>query len=528
MNARLALKAMMVLSIVGAVSAASAVSRSDAAGRTSSATKPIPLLRVGLTPAITNLDSARASTAAYVTSLGLETLMKIGPDGQLQPWLARSVSQPGRATYVYHLRRGVKFWDGNELTADDVANALNYNRYPGSVAAFPFSTVKSIVARGRYDVTVTLRHPDASFKWVVAEYPTAIFEKKFANTHKGTMGQPGVLTMGTGPWQIQSFDPTSGAELSANPHWWAGAVPISHISIKFFADETSEALAFRAGQIDVVPRVVGAQAFAAAANTSLLTVPSCQPARVSMNTGVAPFNDVHVRRAIAYAVNRSDLIKANGGYATPISTLIPPVQLRAIGSKADVTKLINSLPQYPFDLAKARQELAKSAYPRGFNTDIIAYVTGNLVPVIEAFTAELRKIGINVNIKVLPFSQWLAEFSGPADKRPFLLTYSGCTSPDPNFFTYTLGSKNLQQGKFNTANYAPPQVDSLITAGVSTLNPAKRLQIYGKLLTRLATDVPYIPLFTVNANAALGHQFSWPTFNGNWYSRVWALEIKAK
>ena len=99
-------------------------------------------------------------------------------------------------------------------------------------------------------MTVTLKNSYAPWSAeTTSQFP--IFEKKFADEHPATMGRPGVLIMGTGPWQIDSFDPTTGVELSANPHWWGGTVPVRQISVKFFASETSEALAFRAGEIDV-------------------------------------------------------------------------------------------------------------------------------------------------------------------------------------------------------------------------------------------------------------------------------------
>src|SRR5262245_13150041 len=89
--------------------------------------RAIPLLRVGVTPAISTLDPFNSGSDQ---GLGLETLLKIGSGGSLRPWLAERVTRPGPLVYVYHLRRGVRFWDGNELTATDVANALNYYRDP--------------------------------------------------------------------------------------------------------------------------------------------------------------------------------------------------------------------------------------------------------------------------------------------------------------------------------------------------------------------------------------------------------------
>ncbi len=128
----------------------------------------------------------------------------------------------------------------------------------GSNDDYLFSSVKSIQATGTYTVTVTLAHPDASWRYSPAY--ADIFEKKFAQDHSGTFGKPGVLVMGSGPWEVDSLDPTSGAELSANPHWWGGTVPIQHISVKIFSSPTSEALAFRAGDVDLDTYILGPRA----------------------------------------------------------------------------------------------------------------------------------------------------------------------------------------------------------------------------------------------------------------------------
>jgi peptide/nickel transport system substrate-binding protein len=93
------------------------------AGSSATGAASIPLLRVGTTGGASTLDPA--SHTGWWFAGGLETLMQFGPNGKIRPWLAQSISQPGRATYVYHLRRGVKFWDGSEMTSADVANSLN-------------------------------------------------------------------------------------------------------------------------------------------------------------------------------------------------------------------------------------------------------------------------------------------------------------------------------------------------------------------------------------------------------------------
>ncbi len=525
MKPRLAVS--VATALVAAVASSLFVAGSAASTARSGAT--IPLLRIGIAGNVAStLDPFHSGSTE---ALSAELLMVPDPrTGKIRPWLATSLTQPGKAVYVYHLRHGVTFWDGTELTAQDVAASWNYLRYPGSTAAFFFTSVKTIKATGRYDVTVTLRHVDASFKWQVAGYAAPVFEKAFLEAHKGTFGQPGTLIMATGPWNPVSFDPTSGIEFKANPHWWGGKVNIQHISLKYFNNETSEALAYRAGDLDIALGILDPRAFQATSGQPVTSVPSCFSAYIGMETKYPPWNDVHVRRAVAYALNRTDLIKASGTPAQPYYTLDPPYLLRSIASDAQINTLFKSLNLYPYSIAKAKAELAKSAYPNGFSAPLNTASLGAYPQVTQVIAAQLAKIGINLQVNALPVGAWFGIIVG-ADRSKIGLQFvtAGCNSPDPNENPkFMLGSRNAVAGSFNITDWAPPDVDQLLAESVATTNNAKRFAIYAKLLKRLSDDVPYVPLYLTDANFAISSKFSWPTVNAIYYTRDWALEVKAK
>jgi peptide/nickel transport system substrate-binding protein len=485
----------------------------------------IPSLRVGLGSSFPSLNIAKTIQASNIDVMSLETLLKFDRQGQLEPNLATSWQQTSPVTYVYHLRHGVRFWDGRPLTAADVAYSMNFERAAGSQVAFAYSGVKSITASGPSTVVVTLAAPDASWQYTPAEYTSEVFEMKFAEDHKANFGDAGVLVMGTGPWRIDSFDPTTGAELSANPHWWGGRVPIQRISFTFFSSPTSEALAFRAGEIDLAPDVYDPQPFASTAGTRLITTPSCADAMFSMNTKIAPWSDVHVRRAVAYALDRPDIISANGGYATPIYTYFPPQLLRSVASKSQVSGLLTSIPLYQYNVAKARQEMAQSAYPHGASTTITEY-GGSSNSVGQVIAAELAKIGIKVQIKSLSVVAWQAMETGPDGSRATSFMSNGCFNPDPNSYADSLGTQNLAAGEWNDANYAPSAVDKLLAEGIATSNHARRFAVYSQLFQRLQSDEPYVGLFVSDACIALSSKFKYSAFNQWFVYGPYLLNIK--
>jgi peptide/nickel transport system substrate-binding protein len=532
--------AMTLLAVIAAALLVGLASRSSAASLSGSrADATIPLLRVGIATGITSLDTYKANSGRTISDLGLETLMNYSPDGSLRPWLAQSVSTPSATTYIYHLRHGVKFWDGSPLTATDVAYSLNYQRAPASQMSAFYNSVQSIKPQGRYTVVVTLKHPDPNWKYDVAENVALIFEKKFQQAHAASFGQPGTLVMGTGPWKIDSFDPTSGAELSANPHWWGGKVPIKHISFKFFSDENSEALAFRAGQIDLIPPGAGGpgtsspvqnpRSFSSTApNATLVTTQTCTMFYVAMNTQIAPWNDVHVRRAVAYALNPADLIRANGGYAVPLSTVINNQMLGTVfGSPKQVQALVKTLPKYQTSMAKAKAELAKSAYPNGFSYTFEEFNGLNFPTLAQAVAGELAPLGIKIGVNVVPVGTWIAD-AETSDKRPAGVSALGCTGPDASTIDQVVGTKSTGPGGYNQANYSTPAVDKLVAQGDTTVNVAKRQAIYKKLLTIVGNDVPYAPFMNSIYTAAVAKKFSWRIYPDSYFNGTWALSVKPK
>jgi peptide/nickel transport system substrate-binding protein len=490
----------------------------------------IPLLRLGDVSPYPTLNPNRSfGCDTSACDLAFEHLMTLNANNQLVPQLAISMGHPNRVTYILHLRRGVRFWDGDEMTAADVAYSLNYELAPGSFTASTFANVKTFKATNKYTVVVILKHPDASFKYNITT-TGVVFEKKFEQAHPTTFGDPGTLIEATGPWEIDSFDPTRGMQLSANPHWWGGTVPIKHVSVTYFTSETSEALAMRAGDIDVAFPLAG-PAFAATSGAKLTSCPWNVLYYFSINAHIKPWNDIHVRRALAFAVNRGPVVTANGGTssASPLSTIIVPDALRTVASKRHVDALLQSLPQYPYDLAKARQQMALSAHPKGFNLAMdVPTNNGEQVQIAEVLAAQLQKIGINVKLNVVPFGTWLSVILGP---RTFglMLDAIGVGSPDPSGVpNEILGSSQTGLGGENAADYAPKSVEELLTRGLTTSNENARFAIYGELLKKLAVDLPYVPLIQTVAYAAISSKFSLPAGEDKLVNfTTWALRIKA-
>jgi hypothetical protein len=139
-----------------------------------------------------------------------------------------------------------------------------------------------------------------------------------------------------------------------------------------------------------------------------------------------------------------------------------------------VKALLRSLPQYPFSVAKARAERARSAYPNGFTTSIDAPEFVNRAEISQVIADELQQIGIKMQVNSTPLSDWIAEILGPNDGLGFSYLEIEDSQPDPSTYpSVFLGSKNARAGGLNFANSTPPAIDDLIKQGTTIQNPRK-------------------------------------------------------
>jgi peptide/nickel transport system substrate-binding protein len=232
----------------------------------------------------------------------LEGLLSLDDRFRIRPGLARSWGQPDATTYVYRLRGGVEFWDGTPLTVDDVVYSMRQHIDPdvGSAQASFYSTVRSIRATRRDEVTVKLKTPDAIFRYTPAIHTRYVIQRRFAERNFRELGSPDVLTMGTGPYRISAFEPDGSVTLVRNDRYWGRLPAAREVVLRIIPDPATRLLAMRSGEIDGAFDVDDIEQWQRIAKTRMLFAPALRVLMVSMNVQNPPFDDVHVRRAIAH------------------------------------------------------------------------------------------------------------------------------------------------------------------------------------------------------------------------------------
>ncbi|MEU1879557.1 ABC transporter substrate-binding protein [Streptosporangium sp. NPDC020072] len=492
------------------------------------------LLRVALPSSIGSLDASKeAGIMNYVVALLCqEALVGVGQDGGLQPALAESWERKDPKTYLYRIRSGVTFTDGTPLTADDVVASLDLHARKGSTSAYAYAyaNVDEIKADGS-TVTITLKEPDASFAWTPSPGTLQITSRKFVETTGENIGTPAGKILGTGPYKVTEFAPDSHVTLERNDAWWGGKVPYRQIRLDFVPEESTRLLAMRGGSVDVALNVPAEQIdqWKAISGVEVRTASDRSLVTLAFNTAKKPWNDVHVRKAVAHAVDREGIVRSVlRGHGQVATTVPDPAQWGGVLDEAQVKDLYARIPQYGFDLAKAKEELALSSVPGGFS-DVLTYPSSGpqLGRAALTLAENLKTIGITLEVKEIPLEQWISEL-GKHDSGVYLGWYFATTGDPSEYVQQLLNGAYAGENGSNIAEYANAEVTGLLDDAKKSTDDAARGKLLGDALVRAAADVPYQPLWWGEAATAFGPKIGAGEFGPYFFVGPWAAKLTTR
>lgn len=482
--------------------------------------------------ALVNLDSARAldNGSKTVQALVTESLVTLGEDLAVTPWLAESWEQVDDVTYRYRLRPNVTFWDGSPLTVEDVIYSIERHNDPdfGSIVG-GFRNVDSVEETGDLEVTITLTGPQVDFQWVPAFAP--IVNKAFAEEVGEDFGAPGSDTvMGTGPYVVEQFEADTSVDLVRHDDYWGDRPIYERVRIVLLGDAEAAKLAMRAGEIDgafsITPTSV--QEWREMDGVTVESAPPMSPAFFAWDLRVEPWNDVHVRRAIAHSLDRQGLVDSLfPGVADPATSIVPRAQWDGLGlPDGRVDEIYESLRTYEFDLDKARAELEQSGFPDGFSATVeYADAKPPLGRASETLAQNLAEIGVQLEVKEVPLSQEIAAVTGHEGGFRALSFEAEEVNPT-DFPSFMLPSEFAREGGFNVPHYINERVDELIDEASVISDVDQQAESIAEMMRIIAEDLPYLPIWWQSTVVGLSDDFTYENYHSLWFKRgIWLSRI---
>jgi len=487
-----------------ATAGCSSTSHASAASGSADASGRGGTLVIGATGTLPNPDTILGGTGYEGTALvswqiyeGLTRydLTKTNEPAPITSALATSWTvAPDHRTWTFTLRKGVTFQDGTPFNA--AAVIFNLDRYLkkgspyytaalGAAAQEYAGDITSYRAVGTDQVVLVTKAPNGHFTddltHILMASPTAV--RKYGDS--GFSQHP----VGTGPFTFVSQTPGQEIDLVANKRYWRGAPKLDRLVVKALPDPAARTAALLSGEVNMIDYP----------NPDDVSRLETDGVKVDTNAydhiwywildeSKAPWNNVLVRQAANYAINRqalaSDLLHGTAG---------PAYQAAPKGTIAyDPNGNL-----YSYDPAKAKQLLAEAGLSKGFTTTVTVPTagSGNLlpVPISEAIQQDLAAVGITVKIRTTDWNTLLSdEANGKVDLGSDALAQSTTLFQSESLLPLFLGSNS----PFWTGHYSDPKVDSLFAAASSSLDQTTRKQDYTQALDRVTKDAPW--LFVVN------------------------------
>lgn len=405
------------------------------------------------------------------------------------PYLSERWEQPDETTFIFHLRKGVKWHDGKSLNADDVVFSLNFIRDQKNACLKRgnLAGVKSIEKIDAMTVKIITDEPLAPLLESLAQRETAIFPKHVYDAGQLFKGVSG--TVGTGPMKLKSFDRNEKIVYTAFADYWKGRAHLDGIVAYFVPEPQSRLAGFVVKQSDILTVSDKAQYEAAVTQSRSAAgegFPTTHGYAMYMRVDRPPFNDVRVRRAIHLALNRQDMVKA---LAFGVGKINPP-GVSAVSAWATAEEELLKLPGYRLpkdkDIAEAKRLLKEAGYGDGLPFSIQAVSVWDNPRIAEVAARQLKEAGITVRLDFIEAGQYFAN-QGKGD---FQVQLNGMSS---DFIDASLHQYYYSKGGGNAARIADPELDRLIELQRKTLNNEKRYKVLRQIQEYLLEKMYVVP-----------------------------------
>jgi peptide/nickel transport system substrate-binding protein len=408
-----------------------------------------------------------------------EMLYEVTNDGKsLQPWLATSYElSSDQLTWTFHLRDGVKFSNGQPMTSADVKFSLDEAGKAAQGWGYINSAIKQVTTPDPLTVVIQTKYPWSPLLADLSLFSNGIIPKDYAGKSAKDFYQ---APIGTGPFKWDHWTKGQELKLVKNPNYWQKGKPyLDSVTWTTVGDDNTRILQLKGGQaqVDEFPAWSTVSSLKATSGITMNLFNSTRTDYLAFNETVKPLQDVHVRRAISYAVNRAALVKAVlFGNGHPANSLFPP----QVPYYQPATKGLQ------YNLAAAKAEMAKSSVPHGFTTTIlVSNGFSDYLTIATILQSELKPLGINLKIQQLDPNT--ANLDQQHLKYDMTLTYWTMDIPDPDELA-TFGVDPNSGARSFFTDYNNPTVVKDTHLAQQTLATSARQALYNTVQSDSAAD----------------------------------------
>lgn len=422
-----------------------------------------------------------------------EGLVKLDSDGNLIPAVASAytVSDDG-LTYTFTVRDGIKFHNGQEVTAEDVKYSIERcaDTSEGAPLVSAFSDIASVEIPSERTVTITLKSADSEF---LSYLTTAIIPKDYTDQATNPIG--------TGPYKYVSRSPQENIVLEKNNDYWGTTAYLDKVTFKIVSDAETVVTDLKGGSIQMFARLTSSQAAELGNTCDLYEGTMNLVQALYLNNDAAPFNDVRVRQALCYAVNPQEIMDmiADGKGEQVGSSMFPALKKYYDDSLKDT---------YTVDTAKAKELLTEAGYPNGFNMTIT--VPSNYQPHIDTaqvIVEELKQIGVNATIDLVEWNSWVSDvYKG----RNFQSTVVGVDAAYTN--ARSMLERFTSTSSVNFINFKNDEYDALFAKAIAATDETTQIDCYKQMEGILAKQAANVYIQDMANTVALSKDYGGYTF----------------
>ena len=435
---------------------------------------------------------------------------------KMEPALAEEWEVSGDGlTWTFYLRKGVQFHHGyGEFTAEDVKFTVDRLVEGNSRHAADYATLDEVAIIDPYTVEFRLGEPNPFFLFTVGNFHGGSVVSKKAVEELGEGFR--LFPIGTGPFQFKEWNSKENVVLERFDEYWRGSPILEGIEFIFMPDPNTRTLALESGQVDAATDVPDEEEWVQNMRSKGVIVDALGfdiPLLLHFNMTVEPLDDIRVRQALSYAVNRDDFVQFHGpSICREQTSVLPP------GMYSSITE---GIPRYDYNPEKARQLLADAGYPNGFDLGTaLSSVRDLYLDPLAIIQAQWAEVGVTFEINAVAHTEYHALIR--QDLSP-IVVYPGPRPTPDMIFTQYIHSSAIVGKETTITNFSHygdvdcdgdgtiDSVDEYIELARSEVNTDRQKALYAIAQLQVSLDLPVFPLRVLAAVQArqpwvdLGH-----------------------